>query len=108
MRQSIRRPVLVLAPLVAALVSVACASGGARAAGGAPVSGEQLVSRMRERYDGRWFRTLTFTQRTTRRLPDGSEQRSTWLEATEAPERLRIDIGPREAGNGALFRGDST
>jgi hypothetical protein len=108
MRPSIRRPVLPLAPLAAALLALACAGAAARAPGAVPLSGAQLVARMRERYAGRWFRTLTFTQRTTRRLPDGSERVSTWLEATEAPDKLRIDMGPREDGNGALFRGDST
>jgi hypothetical protein len=68
-----------------------------------PRDGEELVHRMRDRYAGRWYRTLTFTQRTT--LPDGSVE--TWYEALQLPGRLRIDIAPLDGMNTILFRNDS-
>jgi hypothetical protein len=62
---------------------------------------------MHDRYAGRWFRTLTFVQRTTRTRPDGSEAVETWYEAARAPDRLRIDIGDPALGNGVLSTPDS-
>jgi hypothetical protein len=58
---------------------------------------------MRDRYAGKWYRTLTFTQETT--LPDGRIE--TWYEALELPGKLRIDIAPLDSGKTLLFRNDS-
>jgi hypothetical protein len=68
-----------------------------------PKNGEELVSMMRERYFGKWYRTLTFTQKTT--LPDGKIE--IWYEALELPGKLRIDIAPLDSGRTLLFRNDS-
>jgi outer membrane lipoprotein-sorting protein len=68
-----------------------------------PKNGEELVTRMRERYAGKWYRTLTFTQKTT--LPDGKVE--IWYEALELPGKLRIDIAPLDSGKTLLFRNDS-
>jgi hypothetical protein len=69
----------------------------------APRNGEELISLMRHRYAGKWYRTLTFTQKTT--LPDGRIE--TWYEALELPGKLRIDIAPLDSGKTLLFRNDS-
>ncbi|MEA2722941.1 MAG: hypothetical protein QOH59_712 [Gemmatimonadales bacterium] len=69
----------------------------------APKTGEELLTLMRNRYAGKWYRTLTFTQKTT--LPDGKIE--TWYEALELPGRLRIDIAPLDSGKTLLFRNDS-
>jgi hypothetical protein len=58
---------------------------------------------MRERYAGKWYRTLTFTQKTT--LPDGKVE--TWYEALELPGKLRIDVVPLDSMKTILFRNDS-
>ncbi len=68
-----------------------------------PKNGEELVSLMRERYVGKWYKTLTFVQKTT--LPDGKIE--TWYEALELPGKLRIDIAPLDSGKTLLFRNDS-
>lgn len=68
-----------------------------------PKDGVELLARMRERYLGKWYRTLTFVQKTT--LPDGKTE--TWYEAAELPGKLRIDIAPLEGKNTLLFRNDS-
>jgi outer membrane lipoprotein-sorting protein len=62
---------------------------------------------MHDAYAGRWFRTLTFSQRTVQRRPDGTEQVSTWYEAMQSPDRLRIDFGSPREGNGVLYTADS-
>ena len=68
-----------------------------------PKNGEELIARMRDRYQGKWYRTLTFTQKTT--LPDGKVE--TWYEALELPGKLRIDIAPLDSMKTILFRNDT-
>jgi hypothetical protein len=68
-----------------------------------PRDGAALIQRMRERYDGKWYRTLTFVQKTT--LPNGTVE--TWHEALSAPGLLRIDIAPLDSMNTLIFRADS-
>jgi outer membrane lipoprotein-sorting protein len=68
-----------------------------------PKNGEELIARMRERYQGKWYRTLTFTQKTT--FPDGKVE--TWYEALELPGKLRIDIAPLDSMKTILFRNDT-
>lgn len=68
-----------------------------------PRSGEELIRQMRDRYAGKWYKTLTFTQRTT--LPDGKVE--IWYEALELPGKLRIDIAPLDSMKTILFRNDS-
>jgi outer membrane lipoprotein-sorting protein len=68
-----------------------------------PKNGEELIAQMRERYAGKWYRTLTFTQKTT--LPDGKVE--TWYEALELPGKLRIDVAPLDSMKTILFRNDS-
>ncbi|HEX6964909.1 MAG TPA: gamma-glutamyltransferase, partial [Gemmatimonadaceae bacterium] len=73
-----------------------------------PNSGVELLRRMHDAYDGHWFRTLTFVQRTTIRQPDSAAKVSTWYEAMLSPDRLRIDFGDPHDGNGVLMTADST
>ena len=68
-----------------------------------PKDGLELIQLMRERYLGKWYRTLTFVQKTT--LADGRVE--TWYEAAELPGKLRIDIAPLKGKNTLLFRNDS-
>jgi hypothetical protein len=102
--------------LFAGLLLAACATSPAGSAASSstatsagritPSDGTALLAQMRDRYAGKWFRTLTFVQRTTMRRPDGTEQVSTWYEAQRG-SRLRIDIGDPALGNGALYTADS-
>ena len=68
-----------------------------------PKNGEELIARMREHYAGKWYRTLTFTQKTT--LLDGKVE--TWYEALELPGKLRIDVAPLDSMKTILFRNES-
>jgi len=68
-----------------------------------PRDGQELIRQMRERYDGKWYRTLTFVQKTT--LPDGKVE--TWYEALSPPGLLRIDIAPLDSMHTLIFRADS-
>lgn len=66
-------------------------------------SGQQVLRAMHDRYAKSWYKTLTFTQKSTTYNPDGSTKVETWYEALGLPGKLRIDIGPPSDGNGYLF-----
>ena len=66
-------------------------------------SGEDLLRAMHERYKDSWYRTVTFTQKSTTYKPDGTSSAETWYEAASIPGKLRIDIGPPASGNGYVF-----
>jgi hypothetical protein len=67
----------------------------------------QLLTAMHARYDGKWYRTLTFLQHNTEHHPDGTVAHSTWREWLQAPGKLRIEFQPADSGNGVLFTNDS-
>lgn len=81
---------------------------GAPARAGAPyATGEEVITAMHDRYEGRWYRTLTFRQKTSQLTPKGTWSAQTWYEALRLPGRLRIDFDPIRAGNGVLYARDS-
>lgn len=66
-------------------------------------SGEALLQAMHDRYQGNWYETLTFTQKSTTHNSDGTSKSETWYEAAMLPGNLRIDIGQLSDGNGAII-----
>jgi hypothetical protein len=72
-----------------------------------PANGIELLQRMHDAYEGKWYKTLTFVQKTTITRPNGVVDTSTWYEALKSPDRLRIDFGDPARGNGALYTADS-
>ena len=105
---------LLLVPLLVACGRQAQVSSPAARAGAPPAQsisvsdGESLVRAMHAKYAGRLFKTLTFVQRTTLFSASGSPMEQSWYQALSLPGRLRIDYGNPEAGNGMLFRADSS
>lgn len=69
--------------------------------------GGDVIEAMRARYAGKWYKTLTFRQQTSRLLPNDTWKVETWYEAMRLPGRLRIDFDPVAAGNGVLYARDS-
>lgn len=63
---------------------------------------EQLVSAMREKYAGKWYKTLVFAQKTTTFKPDGTTEKGIWYEALSMPGKLRVDFDPLESGSGVI------
>ena len=76
-----------------------------------PATGLELLRVMREAYNGKWYKTLTFVQKTTQRRPDGTDTVTTWYESVRYSEatgtQLRIDVGDPANGNGVLYSADS-
>ncbi len=68
---------------------------------------EDLLRAMQKKYEGKWYKTITFTQKTTEYRPDGTTHASIWYEALAMPGRLRIDFDPIKDGNGILFTNDT-
>lgn len=66
-------------------------------------NGEELITAMHKKYAGKWYKTLTFVQKTTQYKPDGTSSVTTWYEAMSIPGRLRVDVAPLENGNGFMF-----
>lgn len=66
-------------------------------------SGEDVVKEMHKKYDGKWYKTLTFVQKNTQWGRDGEVTNTLWYEAMSLPGRLRIDFDPVDSGNGMMF-----
>lgn len=67
--------------------------------------GAAVIRSMRARYEGQWYRSLTFVQTTILTQPEPRTE--IWHEALQFPGLLRIDIAPLDSGNTVLFRNDS-
>lgn len=63
----------------------------------------ELINAMRDRYDGKWYNTVTFVQNNTRYTTDGREEKSQWAEYLSVPGKLRIEFLPRRNRSGILF-----
>jgi hypothetical protein len=68
---------------------------------------QQLVAAMQKQYQGKWARTLTFTQYNTHFAADTIKDKSIWYEAIEYPANFRIDFGLPKEGNGIILTKDS-
>lgn len=66
-------------------------------------SGSDVIAAMYKKYEGKWYKTLTFVQKTVTHKPDGTDDVVIWYEAMAIPGKLRIDIAPLEKGEGILF-----
>lgn len=94
-------------PCLLALASLVVLGAGTSAATHAPATGREALEAMRRAHGGRWYTTLTFVQKTTRKDAQGKDTVETWFEslrytAAKGTE-LRIDRGAPSEGNGVLY-----
>jgi hypothetical protein len=77
-----------------------------------PSPGRAILEKMHATYAGKWYRTLTFVQKTTIYRPGQSDRVQTWWESLRytphSGVQLRIDSGDLTAGNGSISTADST
>ena len=66
-------------------------------------NGEDVLRAMHDRYANTWYKTLTFTQKSTTYNADGTAKSETWHEAAGLPAKLRIDIDNPTDNNGYLM-----
>ncbi len=72
-----------------------------------PKNGKELVQEMHDKYNKRWYQTLTFTQKTTF-YQEGKESRvQMWFEAMDLNNGLIIKFDSIESGGGILFAADT-
>jgi hypothetical protein len=96
---------------ILSVFSFAALAGTAAGAQPVPKTGAEVFQRMHDAYAGKWYRTLTFVQKTTQRRPNGTDSVSTWYESLRQASgvtQLRIDMGDPSAGNGVLYTADSS
>jgi len=89
------------------LLATAATTIGAQAT---PKTGAEVFQRMHDAYAGKWYRSLTFVQKTTQRRPNGTDTVTTWYERlcqVGPMTQLRIDTGDPSLGNGVLYTADS-
>ena len=99
-----RTSILILAAaLLPACAGTYQAGDSSPAAAAVPASGEAVLTRMHDEYQGKWYRTLTFVQAVIR--PGRPEE--SWYEAAAIPGKLRIDIAPIDSGRAFLYVDDS-
>src|SRR5271156_902423 len=85
------------------LMSTFCLALCTLAAGQQPRDGEAVIRAMHDRYQTSWYKTVTFTQKSTTFNADGTTKVETWYEAASLPGKLRIDIGNPSENNGYLM-----
>jgi len=69
---------------------------------------ETLILKMLDKYEGKWYETLTFEQQTTRFHSTGNiTSDQIWHKAMRLPDQLVIKFDDMDSGNGMLFRNDS-
>ena len=92
--------------LFAVLAFAGCASGGPASS---PITdGFALVRAMHAQYEGRWYRSLTFTQDTYWRTGPNEERTEVWREWMALPGHLRIEMEDPTTGIDAIYARDST
>ena len=94
--------------LIALLIGIAVAVNipGTAGAQNTP-AGREIIARMYHRYAGKWYHSFTFDQTTEVYRNDTLRNTQTWYEYIRLPDRFRMDFGPADSGNAAIFRGDS-
>lgn len=74
--------------------------------------GRAALEKMHAAYAGKWYRTLTFVQKTTFHRAGAPLREQLWWESVrytrEHGVQLRIDVGDAASGNGTLATADST
>ena len=108
-----RTPTLTMMALLGIAICARGQATGATATGTTPTTGEDVIRRMHDRYASSWYSTLSFTEISEQRGPDGKMTTEKWWEEAKLPGRLRIDVGypasdtvhPRRI---ILFASDST
>ena len=67
-------------------IAAVCASVVAHAQA-TPATGRDVLQAMHDAYAGKWYSTLTFIQKTTRKTADGKDTVATWYASTSARHR---------------------
>jgi len=72
-----------------------------------PNTGVDVIRSMYDRYNGKWYTGLTFTQKSVFYKDGKVDREETWYEAIKMPKGLIIKIAHMDSGNGLLFANDT-
>ncbi len=70
-------------------------------------NGHDIIKKMHKKYHGKWYHSLTFTQKTEKFQNDQALPVETWYEALELPGKLTIKFNSKDSGDGIIFAKDS-
>jgi hypothetical protein len=73
-----------------------------------PVTGKELLTKMHEKYAGKWYKTFQFKQTTDMYKNDSLIRSQVWIEHIQFPQNFRIDFGNADSGNAVIFKNDSS
>jgi len=73
-----------------------------------PVTGKELITKMHEKYAGKWYKTFQFKQTTDIYKNDSLIRSQVWSEHIQFPQNFRIDFGNPDSGNAVIFKHDSS
>lgn len=92
---------------LALAAAVLAPAGGILVHRSAPTTGEAVIRAMHDKYADSWYKTLSFTQKTTRRTPADTMLIETWQERAMIPGYLRIDMQRATGDLSVVYGGDS-
>ncbi|HEV8082927.1 MAG TPA: hypothetical protein VGP55_06985 [Chitinophagaceae bacterium] len=70
--------------------------------------GRDILKKMYERYNGKWYKTFSFNQTTEMYRNDSLIRTEIWYENIKFPGDFRIDFGSLDSGNAVIFKNDSS
>ncbi len=73
-----------------------------------PFTGKELLTKMHEKYAGKWYKTFQFKQTTDIYKNDSLIRSQVWSEHIQFPQNFRIDFGNADSGNAVIFKNDSS
>jgi len=73
-----------------------------------PATATELLTKMHERYSGKWYKTYQFKQTTEIYKNDSLVRSQIWTEHIDFPQNFRIDFGNVDSGNAVIFKNDSS
>ena len=73
-----------------------------------PQTAKELLTKMHEKYSGKWYKTFRFKQTTEIYKNDSLVRSQIWTEHIQFPENFRIDFGNVDSGNAVIFKNDSS
>ncbi|HEY0900314.1 MAG TPA: hypothetical protein VGD90_13340 [Sphingobacteriaceae bacterium] len=74
---------------------------------GKPVPGEEIITAMHKKWNGRWYENFAFEQKAIFFKDKKVVKEEVWQEILTSPGKLHIRFNGFETGNGAIYNNDS-
>ena len=70
-------------------------------------NGNELIQKMYQKYHNKWYKNLTFKQKTIFYKDNKVSKEELWHEAIQMPEGIIVKFGDINGGNGVIFKNDT-